>query len=102
LNDIKVAIHEWDFLLDFLYPTLAHTRRGFSLRKSSRPTIANTIHAARDKKLGLKAEKELIFVRDFYVSPTHRVLKDATTHVEEFLKAGTVQATLKVKIYLKK
>jgi hypothetical protein len=32
------------------------------------------------------------FVWDFCVSPTHRGLKDAATHVEEFLKAWTVQA----------
>jgi hypothetical protein len=76
---IKVAIHEREFFKD---------RHG----RSSRPTIANTKHAARDKKFGLKAEKELIFVRDFYVSPTHRGLKGAATHVEEFLKAWTVQA----------
>ncbi|KAJ3629611.1 hypothetical protein MTP99_013992 [Tenebrio molitor] len=31
------------------------------------------------------------FVWDFCVSPTHRGLKDAATHVEEFLKAWTVQ-----------
>jgi hypothetical protein len=43
-------------------------------------------------KSGLKAEKELIFVRDLCVSPTHRSLKDAATHFEEFLKAWTVQA----------
>jgi hypothetical protein len=47
---------------------------------------------ARNKKFGLKAEKELIFVRDFYVSLTHRGLKEAATHVEKFLKAWTVQA----------
>jgi hypothetical protein len=35
---------------------------------------------------GLKAEKELIFVRDFCVSSTHRTLKDAATHIGEFLK----------------
>jgi hypothetical protein len=80
---IKVAIHERDFIKD---------RHGRSSRKSSRPTIPNTKHAARDKKFGLKAEKELIFIRDFYVSPTHRGLKGAATHVEEFLKAWTVQA----------
>jgi hypothetical protein len=31
------------------------------------------------------------FVWDFCVSPIHRGLKDAATHVEEFLKAWTVQ-----------
>jgi hypothetical protein len=43
----------------------------------------------RSKRLGnagFKAEKELIFVRDFCVSTIHRTLKDAATHIGEFLK----------------
>jgi hypothetical protein len=61
----------------------------------STPFIAeeNTVmtthtRSKRVGKSGLKAEKELIFVRDLCVSPTHRGLKDAATLFE----AWTVQA----------
>jgi hypothetical protein len=64
----------------------------YALDTPIRQCLVSKLHAARDKKFGLKEEKELIFVRDFYVSPTHHGLKDAATHVEEFLKAWTVQA----------
>jgi hypothetical protein len=44
----------------------------------------------RSKRLGKSSLKEEILF-GFFVSPTHRGLKDAATHVEEFLKAWTVQ-----------
>jgi hypothetical protein len=80
---IKVAIHERDFLEekasgislgDFLYRTLARTRSGFSSRK-------------RSWGFSPSQHTRSTIVRDFCVSSTLRILKDAATHVEEFLKA---------------
>jgi hypothetical protein len=44
----------------------------------------------RNKRLGKSSLREEILF-GIFVSPTHRGLKDAPTHVEEFLKAWTVQ-----------
>jgi hypothetical protein len=50
--------------------------------------MATHIRSKRLAKSSLK--KEILF--GIFVFPTHRGLKDAATHVEEFLKALTVQA----------
>jgi hypothetical protein len=70
---------------------LVSKSRGWSWEATSTslPFIAeeDTIMTSskRPRKFGLKAEKELIFVRDFCVFPSHRGFKDAATQVEEFL-----------------